>query len=125
MEKQVTINFRNASNLIFISVILQVISCFLLGSFHTSIYDWTNILIPMFFGIISAILIRRGYRWMKWVYTVITFYYIFDFIACLIYVGTAGGLLHYSASILEYIFKIAAIVFLFKPSKEIQIELSN
>ena len=117
MPKNVNNNSKKASNLIFLSLVIYIISLFLFGSLSTDIYYWIDLLIPATFFMASAILIRKGYKWAKWVYTIITRYYLFDAIAGAIYILPIAGFVAYIVLAIEYGLRITAIFFLFKPKK--------
>src|SRR6185437_2310254 len=72
MEKYINPNAFKASNLLRISALLCLIDYFLLSD-HRSVFDDRVLLLTVGLLIGVAFLIRRGYKWVKWVLLVLFF----------------------------------------------------
>jgi hypothetical protein len=112
-------NYKRASNFILIGCAAHIASVFLLGSIDTSMLYWIEVLIPVVFALVSAFLISKGYNWMKWIYTIVTIYYLSDTIAGILYVIPIVGVSFIGsygciALLFEYSYRITAVIVLFK-----------
>lgn len=117
MKRYVSANYIKASNLILISAGLNVINFLLSGSFTSSpqlgiaIFAITTLFV-------TALLIRKGYVWAKWVFSAIV-------VLGLLLTMFLGGVdnlklntLSDYISDLQLIIQLIAAVILFIPSKE-------
>lgn len=117
MEKQIHPNFKKASNIIFGTVGLGLVNLF----YDTLSYG-KNLFVVVFIQLIIAALgylVRRGYRWIKYLFLVLTILALTEIIPSIINNLTQKPFVEV-INIAQIIMQMWAVVLLFKIPKSIQ-----
>ena len=109
-------NFIKASNLIFISSLLGVIGFFLRSQMST--YEIIIGIISVCFVAGIALLIRKGYQWMKWVMLILTVLGVAATVMVLPVIMRQKLIIAINSS-LQTILQIIATILMFLPKKSL------
>jgi hypothetical protein len=123
MVRYINPNFRKASNLILVSAGLGVINYLLIGSF-TAFLQLTVVFLSLTFLFVTALLIRQGFNWAKWVYSILVvvgLFAMFNPIPAFFKANTLAACI----SGLQCVVQVLAVIVLFMPSKQPLIEAST
>lgn len=122
MIRYVNPNFIKASNLILVSAGLVIVNYLLAGTFM-AYFELAVVFFTIALLVVTALLIRKGYNWAKWVYIVLTILGLFTFfntLPALFKVSILTGCI----SILQNTLYVLAVVLLLIPSRQPVIDFS-
>jgi lysylphosphatidylglycerol synthetase-like protein (DUF2156 family) len=123
MKRYVSPNFIKASNLILVTVGLGIINFLLSGSLQSAQMGIAIFAITTLF--VTGLLIRKGYVWAKWVFTVFVALGLLVTIFIIAPDGFKLNSLSDYISDLQLIIQVVAAVMLFIPTKQPLIDIST
>ena len=123
MKRYININYVRASNLILVSAALGLINYLLSGGFTVSAESGIA-LFAILVLFVTALLVRKGFVWAKWVYSVLVILGLLVTILVILPDGLHLKSLSDYISDLQLIIQVIAVIILFIPSKQPPIDAS-